>query len=101
MTLEQQIQTIQTFGYSEPEAQFLRLGALHSGYFLHRQFLRSVERRNGKYAQDFFDKLIARGHGCGKYFDRTGICFGSSRRQSMRRSALKTTAIAGNISHQP
>ena len=27
-----------------------------------RQFLRSVKRRSGKYAQDFIDKLIARGH---------------------------------------
>jgi hypothetical protein len=68
MTTEQQIQAIQTFSYGEPEAQFLRLVALHSGYFLRRQFLRSADRRKGKYDQDFFDKLIVRGHGCREVF---------------------------------
>src|ERR1700692_4373472 len=99
MTPEQQIQRIQTFGYSEPEAQFLRLVALHSGYFLRRQFLRSVERRNGKYAQDFFDKLIARGHGCGEVFRQDRHLF---RLQSKAiYEALGTENNRNRREHQP
>jgi hypothetical protein len=62
MTKEDQIRAIQALGYSQPEAQFLRLVALHSGYFVRRQFVRFTESARGKRAQDFIDRLIARGH---------------------------------------
>lgn len=58
MIVETQIQSIQTLGYSQAEAQFLRLVALHSGYFVRRQFLRSVDCRKGQRDQDFIDKLL-------------------------------------------
>ncbi len=62
MTIESQIRAIQALGYSQPEAQFLRLVALHGGYFLRRQFLRCIDAQRGKRAQDFIDELIGRGH---------------------------------------
>jgi len=62
VTIETQIQTIQTLGYSQPEAQFLRVVALQSGYFVRRQFLRSIGADRGKRAQGFIDQLIGRGH---------------------------------------
>jgi hypothetical protein len=62
MTKEDQIRAIQALGYSQLEAQFLRLVALHSGYFVRRQFLRFTESARGKRAQDFIDRLIARSH---------------------------------------
>jgi hypothetical protein len=68
MTTQMQIQSIQSFGYSQAEARFLRFVALHSGYFLRRQFLRSVDCGRGKRAQDFIEELIARGHACREVF---------------------------------
>jgi hypothetical protein len=32
------IEAIRTFGYTEPEATFLYIVAIHSGYFTQRQF---------------------------------------------------------------
>ena len=64
MITDSQIQAIQALGYSQQEAQFLRLVALHSGYFVRRQFLRATESRRGKRDQDFIDQLLARGHAC-------------------------------------
>src|ERR1700680_3846264 len=68
MNLETQVRTIQALGYSREEAQFLRLVALHSGYFVRRQFLRAAECRRGKRDQDFVDELLARGHACREIF---------------------------------
>ena len=68
MTVENQIQSIQGLGYSQREAHFLRLVALHSGYFVRRQFLRAVDCGRGKRAQDFIDELITRGHACREIF---------------------------------
>jgi hypothetical protein len=68
MSIETQIRAIQALGYDQQEAQFLRLVALHSGYFVRRQFLRAAECRRGKRDQDFVDELIARGHACREVF---------------------------------
>jgi hypothetical protein len=68
MTSENQIQAIQALGYNQPEAQFLRLVALHSGYFVRRQFLRFLDCRRGQRDQDFIDELIGRGHACREVF---------------------------------
>lgn len=64
MTLEQHIRAIESFGYTQIEARFLRLVALHGGYFVRRQFLYSANCELGKRAQDFIDKLTARKHAC-------------------------------------
>ncbi len=68
MSIETQIRTIQALGYSQPEAQFLRLVALHSGYFVRRQFLRAIDGRRGKRDQDFIDQLLGLGHAVREIF---------------------------------
>ena len=62
MTMEQRIRSVANFGYTEAEARFLCLVALHGGYFVRRQFLYSAGCELGKRAQDFIDKLTARKH---------------------------------------
>jgi hypothetical protein len=64
MTLEQEIQAIESFGYTSAEARFLRMVALHGGYCVRRQFLHSANCELGKRAQDFIDKVTARKHAC-------------------------------------
>ncbi|HVR22986.1 MAG TPA: hypothetical protein VMU26_06660 [Candidatus Polarisedimenticolia bacterium] len=64
MTREQQIRAVEGFGYTEAEARFLCLVALHGGYFVRRQFLHSAGCELGKRAQDFVDKTTARKHAC-------------------------------------
>ena len=62
MSIEAQIQTIQATGYTRSEAQFLRVVALHGGYFVRRQFLCAANCPRGKRAQEFIEELIAHGH---------------------------------------
>ena len=64
MTAEQRIRAVEGFGYTEAEARFLCLVALHGGYFVRRQFLHSAGCELGKRAQDFIDKITARKHAC-------------------------------------
>lgn len=49
-------------GYTEREAAFLYLAALHSGYFLRRQYLRFIERGRGALAAQFLRRASALGH---------------------------------------
>ena len=53
---------LQGFGYTEREAQFIELAALHSGYFLRRQFNTFLGRSRGRAADDFIQKLFRREH---------------------------------------
>jgi hypothetical protein len=62
MTMDEQISSIESFGYTEPEARFLRLVARHGGYFVRRQYLRAVNCEPGKRAQCLIDKLLSRRH---------------------------------------
>jgi hypothetical protein len=55
VTEEEQIGAIERFGYTTPEAAFLRLVALHGGYFLRRQILKFED-------SDFIEKLTDRKH---------------------------------------
>jgi hypothetical protein len=64
MTIDEKISAIAGFGYTEAEARFLCLVALHGGYFVRRQFLCSAGCELGKRAQDFIDKITARKHAC-------------------------------------
>ena len=56
------IPVLQTAGYTEREAAFLYLAALHSGYFLRRQYLRFIERGRGALAAQFLRRASALGH---------------------------------------
>jgi hypothetical protein len=56
------IDTIRCLGYSERQASFLYTVAVHSGYFLRRQFNVSVQRRRGWIAANFLAKAKRAGH---------------------------------------
>src|SRR5258708_27542008 len=56
------IDSLSYLGYSEREATFLYMVALHSGYFLRRQFNCAVKRRLGSAAARFLAKAKRAGH---------------------------------------
>jgi hypothetical protein len=63
MTLDcDPIASLESIGYLEREASFLYLVAVHSGYFLSRQFCRFVRRECGALATRFLDKGIRLRH---------------------------------------
>jgi hypothetical protein len=56
------IDSLAGFGYAEREAAFLYLVAVHSGYFLRRQFNQFVARERGAIATHFLRRAIDIGH---------------------------------------
>lgn len=50
------IPLLENAGYTEQEAAFLYLVAVHSGYFLRRQFCSFIQRDRGKLADSFIQK---------------------------------------------
>jgi hypothetical protein len=56
------ILALESLGYTEREAEFLYLVAVHSGYFLRRQFDYFIDRQRGAIAQHFLEKVRAAGH---------------------------------------
>lgn len=53
---------LQRFGYSEREAQFLTIAALHGGYFVRSQYCRFIDRQIGGTAAELVRKLLANDH---------------------------------------
>ncbi len=53
---------LQGLGYTEREAHFLELAALHSGYFVRRQFNAFLGQSRGRAAADLIRKLLEREH---------------------------------------
>ncbi|MGO9096964.1 MAG: hypothetical protein ACLQGV_17290 [Bryobacteraceae bacterium] len=65
------VAALQRFGYTERQAAFLRIVALHSGYFLARQYDLFADSVAGGPRKRLIDQLVARGHSkelsfCGK-----------------------------------
>ena len=56
------IPMLENAGYTEQEAAFLYLVAIHSGYFLRRQFSRFVRRDRGGLADKFIQKALRLDH---------------------------------------
>jgi len=56
------IPMLENTGYTEQESAFLYLVAVHSGYFLRRQFSRFVQRDRGGLADKFIQKALHLGH---------------------------------------
>ncbi len=69
---DQDIAAIQTLGYTLDEARFLYLVAVHSGYFVPRQFLTFSGTKRGKRSNNFVTKLESRGHVTWREYHRTG-----------------------------
>ena len=62
MTNDERIAAIQRLGYSEREATFLCLAALHGGYFLRRQYNCFVNCGRGGNADRLVEKATFQGH---------------------------------------
>ena len=56
------VPVLESVGYTEREAAFLYMVALHSGYFLRRQYGRFIERERGAIAAQLLRKAGALGH---------------------------------------
>ena len=56
------IVALQSLGYTEREAAFLYLVAVHSGYFLRRQFDYFTDRNKGALVMRFLEKARSAGH---------------------------------------
>lgn len=56
------IAELRKLGYTDREAAFVYLVGMHSGYFLRRQFLQFLERKDGAMAQRFLVKSVELAH---------------------------------------
>jgi len=62
MTMTERIAALKRFGYNTEEARFICLAALHSGYFVRRQFLAFIDGTKGSKDIVFLDKLQTNRH---------------------------------------
>ena len=62
MTHEGRIVALQGLGYTPRQAAFLAVVAVHSGYFLRRQYLAFTGRAHGAATTEFLHTLVARRH---------------------------------------
>ena len=70
-----QIEALTAFGYTESEARFLYIVAMHSGYFTARQFLGYVDAKRGYRTHSLAQKLITQGHATMREYRRSGCIF--------------------------
>jgi hypothetical protein len=62
MVIEEAISVFKRLGYDANEAEFLALAAIHSGYFVRRQFAEFLGQERGGNAQRFIEKLLQKRH---------------------------------------
>ncbi len=60
---DQRIQTLIRLGYTDREATFLGLAALHGGFFVRRQYCQFIDREAGGTDAALIEKLISKRHG--------------------------------------
>src|SRR5689334_1466191 len=68
LTNEERIQALERLGYSEREAAFLCIAALHGGYFLRRQYAQFLGKSVGGTAAALIEKVLTKGHARGTTF---------------------------------
>jgi len=72
---QEQIERIKELGYTEAEARFLFIVAVHSGYFTLGQFRAFTKSAFGKRPTSFAQKVIKRGHATVRDYMRRGSIF--------------------------
>ncbi|HKW87878.1 MAG TPA: hypothetical protein VJN21_03890 [Candidatus Acidoferrales bacterium] len=72
---ESQLVGLRPFGYTEAEARFLYLVAVHSGYFTVRQFLNFAHAKSGKRNARFVEKLFRSGHATAQRYTRRSLIY--------------------------
>jgi hypothetical protein len=70
-----QIERIKELGYTEAEARFIYIVAIHSGYFTLRQFLNFTQAKRGKRSNAFAQKLLKHGHATMRNYMGVGCVF--------------------------
>lgn len=60
--MEDAIQIFRRLGYESNEAAFLALAAIHSGYFVRRQYADFLAQGRGGNEQRFIEKILQKGH---------------------------------------
>ena len=73
--LADHIERIKEFGYTESEAGFLYIVAVHSGYFTLGQFRAFTGTAYGKRPTSFAEKVLKRGHATIRDYMRRGSIF--------------------------
>ncbi|HEV3481440.1 MAG TPA: hypothetical protein VGR97_03840 [Candidatus Acidoferrales bacterium] len=69
---ETSIENARGLGYTEDEARFLYLVAMHSGYFSTRQFLEFTGAKSGDRSVGFTQKVLGKGHAIARLLLRNG-----------------------------
>src|SRR5437899_2634403 len=62
MTDSNRLRALTRFGYTEREAEFLSRAALHSGYFLRRQYGQFLGQENSGTIAQLIEKILEREH---------------------------------------
>ena len=66
------IENLRSLGYTQDEARFLYLVAMHSGYFSARQYLTFTGAKSGEKSMAFTQKLLGKGHAAARLLLRNG-----------------------------
>jgi hypothetical protein len=72
---QEQVERIKELGYTESEARFLYIVAVHSGYFTLGQFRAFTKTAYGKRPTSFAQKVIKHGHASVRDYMRRGSIF--------------------------
>jgi hypothetical protein len=70
LTENERLKALARFGYSQIEARFLTIAALHSGYFLRRQAEEFLHRNSDSSAPDMIEKVFRNNHATAVAYDR-------------------------------
>src|SRR5271163_1355322 len=66
------IENLRSLGYTQDEARFVYLVAMHSGYFSVRQYLTFADAKSGEKSMAFTQKLLGKGHATARMLLRNG-----------------------------
>ena len=66
------IDNLRSLGYTQDEARFLYLVAMHSGYFSARQYLTFAGAKSGERSMAFTQKILGKGHAVARMLLRNG-----------------------------
>jgi len=72
---QRQVEALTAFAYTVPEARFLYIVAMHSGYFTARHFLAFVDAKRGYRTHSLAQKLITQGHATMRECRRNGCIY--------------------------
>jgi hypothetical protein len=97
--LKQNLDALQTFGYTPQEARFLYIVATHSGYFTQRHFCQFTSTKTGCLPTGFSTKLIARKHANQRKYQNNAQVFHLTHKPIYR--AIGRENIRNRRAHSP